>query len=281
MNRASKQKNTTTMKLLHDWMPPTILRWLRHIYSKGIRYEGEFNAWESASKQCSGYDAEEILTKVLDATLKVKQGKAVFERDSVLFDETDYAWPLLASLMWAAARNGGRLNVLDFGGALGSSYFQNRRFLQALPSVLWNVVEQPHYVNAGQKHIQDKQLRFYQTIEGCLTENQPNVILLSSVLQYMDSPFALIRELKKVGATCLIIDRTPFSLHEIDRLVIQKVPETIYSASYPMWIFSLSKFEETLTTDWLLVTSNLSPEGYVRTTTGIEFSFQGMLLEAR
>ena len=73
--------------------------------------------------------AQDILDKVLAATLKVKQGQAVFERDSVLFDEIEYSWPLLAGLMWAAASNGGKLNVLDFGGALGSSYYQNRKFL--------------------------------------------------------------------------------------------------------------------------------------------------------
>jgi putative methyltransferase (TIGR04325 family) len=38
---------------------------------------------------------------------------------------------------------------------LGSSYFQNRKFLQSLPDVRWNVVEQPHYVDAGRKYIEE------------------------------------------------------------------------------------------------------------------------------
>ena len=271
--------------LARDWLPPAVVRLIRRRQGPqqegGIRFEGDFTTWEEASAQCTGYDAEDILAKVLAATLKVKHGEAAFERDSVLFNEIGYAWPVLAGLMWAAARNGGKLNVLDFGGALGSSYFQNQKFLQSLPDVLWNVVEQPHYVEVGRKYIQGEQLRFYQTIEECLTENQPNVILLSSVLQYLKSPIEHIHKLNKVGASCLIVDRTPFSKYRVDKLFVQKVPAAIYSASYPMWIFSLSEFKQLLEKNWCLVASNLSPEGDAQTTNGVEFSFQGMLLESR
>jgi len=269
--------------LAREWLPPALVRWLRRVRGSGIGicFEGDFATWEEASARCTGYDAEEILEKVLAATLKVKHGEAAFERDSVLFDEIEYAWPVLAGLMWTAARNGGRLNVLDFGGALGSSYFQNRKFLQVLPEVRWNVVEQQHYVEAGQKHIQNEQLRFYKSIEECLTENQPNVVLLSSVMQYLESPIDLISELRNVGALCLVIDRTPFSIDIKNILVVQIVPAAIYSASYPMWIFSLPEFKQLLAKDWSLVASNLSPEGFVQTTNGFKFSFQGMLLESR
>jgi putative methyltransferase (TIGR04325 family) len=265
--------------LARSWLPPVLVRWLRRGRGDGIRFDGDFETWGDANSHSTGYDAKEILAKVLASALKVKHDEATFERDSVLFERIEYAWPVLAGLMWAAARSGGRLNVLDFGGALGSSYFQNRKFLQSLPGVRWNVVEQPHYVEAGQKYIQDEQLRFYKTIVECLSENQPNVILLSSVLQYLESPTDLIRELSKVGALCLIVDRTPFTLQGKDKLVVQKVPAAIYSASYPMWIFSLSEFEKLLAKNWCMVASNISPEGHVCTTSGSEFSFQGMLLE--
>ncbi len=118
--------------LARDWFPPAVVRLIRRgrgpQQDGGLRFEGDFATWEEASAQCAGYDAEDILAKVLAATLKVKSGEAACERDSVLFDDIEYAWPVLAGLMWAAARNGGKLNVLDFGGALGSSYFQNRKF---------------------------------------------------------------------------------------------------------------------------------------------------------
>lgn len=237
---------STLKALAREWLPPVIVRLIRQKQDRkqdgGLRFEGDFATWEEATAQSTGYDAEDILANVLAATLKVKHGEAAFERDSVLFDEIEYAWPVLSGLMWTAARNAGKLNVLDFGGALGSSYFQNKKFLQSLPEVRWNVVEQPHYVAAGQKYIQDDQLRFYKSIEECIAENQPNVILLSSVLQYLPNPFGMLNELAAIKADTLIFDRTSFSSsgHK-DLIRLQYVPDNIYMASYPCHAFSEDK----------------------------------------
>ena len=229
--------------LARDWLPPVLVRWFRQVCGGGgIRLEGDFATWAEANSHCTGYDAEEILAKVLASTLKVKHGEAAAERDSVLFDQIEYAWPVLAGLMWAAARTGGRLSVLDFGGALGSSYFQNRSFLQTLPDVRWSVVEQPHYVEAGRKYIQDDQLRFYKTLEECLAENQPNVILLSSVLQYIERPYELLDKLGKINLKHIIVDRTPFVDGEENKLVIQRVPKWIFPATLPAWLLSENNF---------------------------------------
>lgn len=232
---------TTLKTLVCDWLPPAVVRLIRRRQGPqqngGLRFEGDFATWEEASAQCTGYDAEDILAKVLAATLKVRRGEAAFERDSVLFDDIEYAWPLLAGLMWAAARNGGKLNVLDFGGALGSSYFQNRNFLQTLPDVRWNIIEQAHYVEAGQAHIQDEQLLFYKSIEECIAENQPNVILLSGVLQYLHDPAGVLEEISKVRAEFIVIDRTPIALSGQQVITVQQVPEEIIRTSYPTWLF--------------------------------------------
>ena len=220
--------------LIKDWIPPIVLRTIRPILGRGIQFRGNYLSWDEAAAQCSGYDADHILSKVLAATLKVKRGEATFERDSVLFDEVEYAWPVLAGLMWAAARNKGALNVLDFGGALGSSYFQNRKFFQGLPNVRWNIVEQAHYVKAGQEYIQDGNLRFYPTIDACLAENQPNVVLLSSVLQYLPKWENILNKLMEIRVNTFILDRTCYvNQGVIPSIKIQMVPSDIYEASYP------------------------------------------------
>ena len=258
--------------LLKDFMPPIFSRLIQNRSNRQIYFEETYLSWEDASTKCSGYDAENILAKVLDATLRVKQGEAVYERDSVLFEKIEYCWLVLAGLMWAAARNGGHLNVLDFGGSLGSSYFQNLRFLRDLADVRWNVVEQKHYVSAGRKYIQDNQLRFYDDIDSCLSENRPNVVLLSSVLQYLKSPDQIIHQLSQVGASILIIDRTPFSNLDYDTLAVQNISASIYEASYPMWIFSEKRFDSLLANSWAIVSRNLSPEGYFYMPSNLKFS---------
>lgn len=223
---------------LKECTPPIVLHAIRRMQSTNLHFEGNYESWEKASANCSGYNAENILEKVLKATLKVKCGKAAFERDSVLFDKIEYDWPVISGLMWVAARNHGKLNVLDFGGALGSSYFQSRKFLEDLPEVRWNVVEQLHYVQAGQEKIQDDCLRFYPTIDACLVENSPCVALLSSVLEYLPDPILILNKIFEAGVDVLIINRTLFSLNGLEKIVIQNVSSEIFDASIPCRMLS-------------------------------------------
>ncbi|NOV29888.1 methyltransferase, TIGR04325 family [Methylomonas sp. ZR1] len=262
-------------------LPLILIRKFNRYFGGGIVFDDAGSTWDESALLCIGYSADDILKRVLDATLTVKCGDALFERDSVLFYNVDFVWPGLSGLMWAAALAGGRLNVLDFGGALGSSYFQHRIILSTLSNVRWNVVEQAHYVEAGRTHIQDDVLRFYYSIDECLAENKPNVILLSSVLQYLESPFDVIKKLPFIGASILIIDRTPFSKLAQDKLLIQRVPPSIYKASYPMWVFSESAFLNKINQDWCSIGNINCPEGTVYSNKGFEFSFQGMLLQRR
>ena len=190
----------------------------------------------------TGYHSEIILEKTRAALLKVKNGEAAYERDSVLFDEIQYAWPMLAGLMWVAARCGGTLNVLDFGGSLGSTYFQNRAFLSALPRLRWNIVEQSRHVETGKAWFEGDCLHFYANIAACLAENQPNVVLFSSVLQYLENPYAVFEQILGLSCDWIIIDRTPFWIGPTDRLCVQRVPASIYSVSYPCYILSMPRF---------------------------------------
>lgn len=266
-----------------DWLPPALLRWARKIiHGRGgrISFEGDYTTWEEAAARCTGYDAAPILVKVLDATLKVKRSEAAYERDSVVFEEIEFAWPVTAALMWAAAQSGGRLDVLDFGGALGSSYFQNRTLLANLPEVRWSVIEQVHYVEAGREHIQDDTLRFYSSIDSCLAENKPNVVLFSSVLQYLPQVERVIKQIDDSGATTLIIDRTPFSDELVNKICVQHVPDSIYRASYPMKIFSLNVFMGNFV-NWEVVAKIPCPEGSLTTGSGVDMKFLGLILRRK
>lgn len=206
------------------------------------RYRGDYITWQDALDACTGYDSDLILQKVKDATLKVLSGEAAYERDSVIFAQANYSWPVLAGLLWAASRNGGSLHVLDFGGSLGSAYFQNRRFLSHLKGWSWNVVEQGGVVRCGKEMFEDSQLRFYSSAEECLDEKPCNFVLLSSVLSYLESPHELIHTLVSAAPDVILIDRTPLLTRDRpDRLTVQTVPSCIYKASYPAWFFNRRK----------------------------------------
>ncbi|TAK94916.1 MAG: methyltransferase, TIGR04325 family [Aquabacterium sp.] len=216
-----------------------------------LRLEGPYPNWQDCAQRSSGYDQTNILKQVTESVLKVKTGQAVFERDGVLFDHIEYAWPVLAGLLLVAAQNQQTLRVLDFGGSLGSGYFQNRKFLQNLRDLQWGVVEQAEFVRQGQNLIAEGSLRFFDTVAQCEADMHPNVALLSSVLQYLDDPFAMLAQLELTSVRTLIIDRTPFSDALQDQFFVQHVPASIYPASYPIRVFSRRLFDLKLAERWI------------------------------
>jgi putative methyltransferase (TIGR04325 family) len=236
-------------KVIKDLVPPVLIRCITGFF---YGWHGNYSAWEEAAKKCTGYDSQIILEKVKISSLKVKNGLAAYERDSLLFNNIEYSFSLLSGLMWIAAQNNGKLNVMDFGGSLGSSYFQNKLFLDSITEVNWCIIEQPGFVMAGVEFFEDENLHFFRSIEECIDSYDIDVVLLSSVLQYMEKPFVLLDQIITTGISYIIIDRTPF-VDSPDRITVQKVHPKIYRGSYPCWFFNEEKFVAVITKDYKLV----------------------------
>ncbi len=207
-----------------------------------IYFSGDYSDWAQAASQASGYDQREILEKAVSATLAVKSGNAAAQRDGVLLDKIPYNFPLITTLLSAALQDRNRLNVLDFGGSLGSSYFDNRGFLETVSDFNWSTIEQPQFVAAGRAHLASNELHFFETIEDCARHFRPNVIVLSGVLQYLPDPWEKLQTLRQLGSLYIFVDRTAFTVSDSDRLTIQHVPGWIYEASLPSWFLSETKF---------------------------------------
>lgn len=202
---------------------------------------GNFQSWAEAVELSTGYDSDIIIKKVKNSLLKIKEGGAIYERDSVLFDKVQYSWPLLGSLLWIASQNGNRLNLIDFGGSLGSTYYQNKKFLTHL-ELKWGIVEQQKFVECGKQQFENETMKFYYTLNDCINEQNPDTILLSGVIQYLEKPYELLKEIIDKQFRYVILDRTPFIENGGDRITIQKVSPEIYEATYPAWFFNYKKF---------------------------------------
>lgn len=244
-------------------LPPIFLDIYKSAKPNKFGWSGSYNSWQEVQAASKGYDTDSVFEKVSKAALKVKSGEKIYERDSVLYDEIHYSWPLLSALMWIAAQNNGSLKLVDFGGSLGSSYFQNRTFLKDL-DVKWSIVEQPHFVEFGKQYLSDNILGFFETIEQSLKASPANTIVLSSVLPYIEDPFKLLDQIIQFKFKWLLIDRTPTINQQSDRLTIQKVSPEIYDASYPSWIFSEAKLLEYLKKEYELIEQFESLAGKVK-----------------
>lgn len=236
-------------KILKELLPPVLLRKITGYF---YGWRGNYPDWESAGKKCSGYDSKAILEKVSESALKVKMGLAAFERDSVVFNEIEYNYPVVSALLWIASGNNGKLRVLDFGGSLGSMYYQHRFLFTSLSEVRWCIVEQPAFVEEGKRNFADERLKFYYSIEECLKENSVDVILLSSVLPYIGKPYDLLESIKTNNFRYILFNKMHLT-DKPDRITIQRVNPAIYRASYPCWFLNKQKFLDFMMEEYELI----------------------------
>jgi len=227
-------------KFLKLLVPPILIDIISKYKKSKYGWFGDFPTWQDAENLCPGYNTEEVFNKVLSSSLKVKNGDWIYERDSVGYCEIQYSWPLLSCLLYIAIMNRGQLSIIDFGGSLGSSYFQNKKFISSLDDISWNIIEQPHFVKAGNQYFKSDELSFYTSIEECIHKNNPTAIVFSSSLQYISDPFELLEEvITHTSINYILFDLLGIIDDEYkSRITIQKVPPKIYNASYPCWFFN-------------------------------------------
>jgi putative methyltransferase (TIGR04325 family) len=286
---SKNQKKLHKIKyILKLFIPPIILK-VFHSFKNNQktfgREEVQFNetqlTWDNILHETSnGYNKNQILEKCKTSLLRVKNGEYPYERDSVLFTEKEIFFPLLSSLFFVALKHNNVLNIIDFGGSLGSTYFQNKDILkQTGIKINWNIIEQDSFVKCGNESFINEELKFYNNIDEVLKKTDISVCLLSSVLPYLKEPYNILETVKQSNIKYIIIDRTMFLENESnDILTIQKVPPEIYEASYPAWFLSLNKFYNNIKNDYniLLKWNSLDQhnlENYK--TTGLGFLLSG------
>lgn len=183
-------------------------RWLR----------GDYETWEAAVI-AAGVTSSKA-DRVVAAARAVRDGRAAWERDGVTFAAAVPHPPLLAALQ--AAAEGGRLEVVDFGGALGSAWRQHRAWLPA--AAAWRVVEVPALVEAGRREFADVTLSFHATVDEAVAAGKPTVLLCSSVLQYLPDPGVLLATEAARGWGDVILDRTALDPAGRGRICVQHTP---------------------------------------------------------
>ena len=261
--------------------PPLVLsmyhRWSGHT----LRFAGRPKDWSQALRMSSGYDDRRILERVAEATRAVVAGRAAYERDAILFDQPQYPFALLTALWRAASQGGGRLDVVDFGGSLGSSYRQCRSLLDGVQSLRWQVIEQAAFVDAGRREFATPELSFFGALDELPPPKGCRLMLASGVLQYLQDCNGVLDAFAQTGAQHLFIDRTPVGPQAAHHLCIQHVPQKIYAASYPCWVLSHAELLQRLSRDWQLVCDFPCADGDAQTDDGMAFEFRGLWLERR
>lgn len=240
--------------LVRQLVPPLLLRWLARGGPAAVEYGPECRDWAAARAQCTGYEAPGILERVREATHALRRGAAAGERDSILFDRPQYSYPILSAILRESIITGGRLEVMDFGGSLGSTYYNSKWFIDSIKELTWNVIEQEHFCEVGRREFQDDRLRFFPNLASAGAARPGRVLLLSSVLQYLESPWTFLEQARALPFQLLIFETTTFWQDDgPDRICLQRVRPPIYDASYPVWVFRRSSFLDRLEVEWRLI----------------------------
>ena len=221
---------------------------LRRLAGDVTRYTGPYASWNEAMAVATGYSDNAIVRRVQRAVRQVVSGKAAYEQDSVLFHAPSPPERLLRVLTLAATRAGRPVSVLDFGGSLGSLYFRARPFLAPGSLSAWRVCEQANFVQAG-REFEDGVLEFLSDFRNA---QGTDVLVLSSVLPYLERPTAILEDLVRLRPVWILIDRTPLSPDAGWHVFNQHVPRSIYRATYPVRLVPRGEIEAVLR-DYALV----------------------------
>jgi putative methyltransferase (TIGR04325 family) len=213
------------------------------IQKHGFWWSGDFPNWEEANKECIGYSDNSILEQVKNTILLTKDRTDVYERDGCTIQgEPTFAFEILDWIKKTSKDN--KINLIDFGGSLGSTYFQLRRYLSEF-NVSWNVVEQENFVECGKQYLQNDSIKFFNSIEECLNETSPNCFFSSSALPYIENSNEILSKVFSYNFDWIFLDRISIIEGNKDRITIQIVPPEIYKAIYPCWFFGEEKLIKT------------------------------------
>lgn len=243
--RLYRENECTPFYLLYDRM------------ISSVRYMGNYDSWENASKECKGYSDVAIIDKVSSSIKKILEGSAVWERDGYLFYEPKYSYQICAAILRCAVQNNNQgVRVLDLGGALGSTYFQNRKYLNDIRNLEYVVAEQNNFTDYGHKNLENGELYFINSMEDFSSYDRFDIVLMSASLQYISNYKEVIFNIRNGKPRYIILDRV--LVGDKGRICKETVPEEIYKSSYPVRIFDEEEILNLWGRDYKLVEKDSS-----------------------
>jgi len=229
-------------KIIKKTCPPFLIDLLKMYQTKKSQsgFSGNIKNWDDALVQTTGWHSPEIINKIKTAALQVKNGSSIYEQDGSLFNKQNYFFPVVAGILHGINKNQ-NISVVDFGGSLGSHYYQMKSFFPKGLKISWNVVEQEIFVDCGKKEFENDELKFHYSIKNY--QGEKDVFFASGVIQYLKDPYAFIKEIKEFKFKNIIFDRVFFINNAPERIVLQKADsEVFYDASFPAWLLNEDKF---------------------------------------
>ena len=100
--------------------------------------------------------------------------------------------------------------ILDIGGSAGTHFFLAKT-IYPQKNFEWRIFENEELVKETTKKEIDSQLNFYWDFMRVMENITPDLIILSSTLQYLDEPLEKMKALIDLGSHYILVTKTPMS----------------------------------------------------------------------
>ena len=221
-----------------DWfLPPKIKVCVRVLLSRFVGFT-KVGSWESAVARSSGYESANVVEPVVTAARRVQIDSQTSNVSTSRYQQI--AAGLLYCVSQGRFSSAEPIRVLDVGGA-GADYFY--QFQKYAPQINfdWTVLETPALAEAMSNEFGRNlsNLRWVSSIEN--TNEIYDVVLCSSVFQYVEKPFELLATLVK-KSEFLIVNRISLVDSPEHFVAVQRIISNGKRASYPIHFFAEKKF---------------------------------------
>jgi len=220
--------------------------------------------WSKVKNSCIGYDSS-----VIANSIKSDNGTDL--------QKTLLPYAIIANIMKIAQEKSGKISVLDFGGSTGGTYFFCREFLPDV-KMDWTVIEQESIVRVIKEKKISQEIKFSSEIPK---NKKYDVIIISSVLQYLENYTDILRQLLDLDADCIIFDRTlvfASSKSKKDILTIQQNPTAHQKKiTYPCWILNKNNLYLQIPKKYVLINEFFSAADKINKIAGVRVDFVGSI----
>ena len=221
---------------LNALLPEPLKIGLRGILAPIIGFRVAKN-WESAVSGSSGYQSPQTISTIEGSDPVVDKWTA--DQNFLGNRYLQVASAILSGLNFEKLKSDTPLRVLDIGGGLGEYFFL---LSDNLPNLKfeWLILETPALCELAKlKHGESSGISWTNALND--SSQTFDIVLLSSVIQYVEKPYALI-ELAMQKAPLLIFNRLPLSTNPHNLVCIQRPGLLETKGSYPVHILSEKLF---------------------------------------
>ncbi|MEB3242859.1 MAG: methyltransferase, TIGR04325 family [Cyanobacteriota bacterium] len=204
---------------IRDWIPPILSSTIGRMRSGSGKKR--YASYSEALADCSadGYENHDVVDVVVQKTLCYRKHQLASSQP-VPIDATS-AYSLFALLL--AAEGKSQINVIDFGGAAGAHYFLARSLLPSVTKLNWLVVETPAMANRARAVLADEELRFSSDLaEAAMLMGEVDLLHTSGTLQCVANPYADLRQLMRIQANHLLLNRLGVTQGDHDVITVHQ-----------------------------------------------------------